>query len=126
MSAAVAPQKAEKLNVEQAGVNDQTYIKVVLTSHNVKLLESVCSSLVTKAVSLQRKVKGPIRLPTRKMSITTRRSPNGEGTNTWDKFEMRLHKRIVFVYAGTQFIKEVMEIFGDPAIDVVVTTNDTN
>ena len=33
-----------------------------------------------------------MRLPTKKLRITTRKSPCGEGTNTWDRFEMRIHK----------------------------------
>ena len=35
------------------------------------------------------KVKGPVRIPTKVLHITTRKSPCGEGTNTWDRFEMR-------------------------------------
>ncbi len=34
-------------------------------------------------------MKGPVRMPTKVLHITTRKSPCGEGTNTWDRFEMR-------------------------------------
>lgn len=35
------------------------------------------------------KVKGPVRMPTKILRITTRKAPCGEGTNTFDTFEMR-------------------------------------
>jgi hypothetical protein len=31
----------------------------------------------------------PISLPTKTLKITTRKSPCGEGTNTWDRFQVR-------------------------------------
>merc|ERR1711945_84352 len=118
MAQVAQPLKTEKLNKEESFFLESCHIKLSLTRQHVKKLESICDSLVQKAQTAQKKVKGPIRLPTKKMTITTRRSPNGEGTNTWDKFQMRLHKRVVYIYAPTVFIKEVMEIFGDPAVEV--------
>jgi ribosomal protein S10 len=53
------------------------------------LLAAVSADLVKGAKDKQLKVKGPVRLPTKTLRITTRKSPCGEGTNTWDRFEMR-------------------------------------
>jgi hypothetical protein len=50
---------------------------------------AVCSDLIRGAKDKQLKVKGPVRIPTKVLHITTRKSPCGEGTNTWDRFEMR-------------------------------------
>merc|ERR1712037_238070 len=41
------------------------------------------------------KVKGPIRQPTKTLRITTRKTPNGEGSKTWDRYQMRIHKRVI-------------------------------
>lgn len=41
------------------------------------------------------RVKGPVRLPTKNLKINTRKTPNGEGSKTWDFFEMRIHKRLI-------------------------------
>jgi ribosomal protein S10 len=30
-------------------------------------------------------IKGPVRLPTKTLKITTRKTPCGEGTNSWDR-----------------------------------------
>lgn len=52
-------------------------------------LAAVCADLIKGAKDKQLKVKGPVRMPTKVLRITTRKSPCGEGTNTWDRFEMR-------------------------------------
>ena len=50
---------------------------------------AVCADLIKGAKDKQLKVKGPVRMPTKTLRITTRKAPCGEGTNTWDSFEMR-------------------------------------
>ena len=52
-------------------------------------VRAVCADLVRGAKDKQLKSKGPVRLPTKRLLITTRKSPCGEGTNTWDRFELR-------------------------------------
>ncbi len=49
----------------------------------------MCADLIRGAKEKHLKVKGPVRMPTKVLHITTRKSPCGEGTNTWDRFEMR-------------------------------------
>ena len=55
----------------------------------VLMICAVCEILLQGAQEKRLKVKGPVRLPTKVLKITTRKSPCGEGTNTWDRFEMR-------------------------------------
>lgn len=70
-------------------------IRITLTSRKVASLEKVCSELIERAKTKDLRVKGPVRLPTKNLKITTRKSPAGEGSKTWDKFEMRIHKRLI-------------------------------
>jgi small subunit ribosomal protein S20e len=67
-------------------------IRITLTSRKVKELEKVCEDLIKGAKAKRLNHSGPVRLPTKVLRITTRKSPCGEGTNTWDRFEMRIHK----------------------------------
>merc|ERR1712008_457360 len=57
-------------------------IRITLTSGNVNSLEKVCSELVRGAKDKQLKVKGPVRMPTKILRITTRKTPCGEGSKT--------------------------------------------
>jgi ribosomal protein uS10 len=65
-------------------------IRITLSSQNVAALEKVCAELKRSAEdkSLKGKVKGPVRLPTKTLRITTRKTPCGEGSKTWDRYEM--------------------------------------
>ena len=42
-----------------------------------------------------KELKGPHPLPTKKMRVVTRKSPCGQGTNTYDKYELRIHRRVI-------------------------------
>ncbi|KAF3161842.1 40S ribosomal protein S20, variant 2 [Orbilia oligospora] len=70
-------------------------IRITLTSRKVKSLEKVCKELIERARSKDLRVKGPVRLPTKNLRISTRKTPNGEGSKTWDSYEMRIHKRLI-------------------------------
>lgn len=83
-------------NVAAAPVKQKTHkIRITLTSRKVQALEKVCRELIDRAKSKDLRVKGPVRLPSRTLQITTRKTPNGEGSKTWDRFEMRIHKRLI-------------------------------
>eukprot|EP00520_Triparma_pacifica_P002316 CAMPEP_0118653416 /NCGR_PEP_ID=MMETSP0785-20121206/11819_1 /TAXON_ID=91992 /ORGANISM="Bolidomonas pacifica, Strain CCMP 1866" /LENGTH=117 /DNA_ID=CAMNT_0006545957 /DNA_START=32 /DNA_END=385 /DNA_ORIENTATION=+ len=100
-------------------------IRITLTSRNVKNLEKVCSDLKRGAVDKKLKVSGPVRLPTKKLRITTRKAPSGEGTNTWDKFEMRIHKRLIDLHAAADVVKQITSISIEPGVEVEVTVVDS-
>ena len=64
-------------------------IRITLTSRKVASLEKVCTELIERAKSKELRVKGPVRLPTKNLKISTRKTPCGEGSKTWDMYEMR-------------------------------------
>ncbi|MBZ3889704.1 40S ribosomal protein S20 [Sciurus carolinensis] len=55
-------------------------IRITLTSRNVKSLEKVCADLIRGAKEKNLKVKGPVRMLTKTLRITTRKTPCGEGS----------------------------------------------
>merc|ERR1712054_638434 len=99
-------------------------IRITLTSRNVKNLEKVCSDLIRGAKEKRLKVKGPVRLPTKVLNITTRKSPCGEGTNTWDRFELRVHKRVIDLFSSADVVKQITSITIEPGVEVEVTIAD--
>ena len=58
-------------------------------------INQVCESITDIAQKTKVKIYGPIPLPTKKMKITTRKSPDGEGKASWDRYQMRIHKRLI-------------------------------
>ncbi|PFX25609.1 40S ribosomal protein S20 [Stylophora pistillata] len=82
-------------------------IRITLTSRNVKSLEKVCADLIRGAKDKKLKVKGPVRMPTKYLKITTRKTPCGEGSKTWDRFEMRIHKRLIDLHSPSEIVKQI-------------------
>jgi small subunit ribosomal protein S20e len=121
-------------------------IRITLTSRNVKSLEStflplclspeqtlppyrpsntnvrteVCQELIDRAKTKELRVKGPVRLPTKALKVTTRKTPCGEGSKTWDTFEMRIHKRLIDLNAPTEVVKQII-INIEAGVEVEVT-----
>jgi len=71
---------------EQAKIHK---IRITLTSRKVSSLEKVCQELIDRSKSKDLSVKGPVRMPTKNLKISTRKTPCGEGSKTWDMYEMR-------------------------------------
>ncbi|MCS7129949.1 MAG: 30S ribosomal protein S10, partial [Archaeoglobaceae archaeon] len=53
---------------------------------------------------------GPIPLPTKRLVVPTRKAPDGEGSNTWDHWEMRVHKRLIDIAADERTLRQIMRI----------------
>ncbi|KAK9028202.1 hypothetical protein V6N11_068013 [Hibiscus sabdariffa] len=100
-------------------------IRITLSSKNVKNLEKVCGDLVRGAKDKRLRVKGPARMPTKVLHITTRKSPCGEGTNTWDRFELRVHKRVIDLFSSLDVVKQITSITIEPGVEVEVTIADS-
>jgi len=100
-------------------------IRITLTSKNVKSLEKVCTDLVKGAKEKQLKVKGPVRLPTKILRITTRKTPCGEGSKTWDRFQMRIHKRVIDLHSPSEVVKDITSVSLEPGVEAEVTVADS-
>lgn len=81
----------------------------------------VCSELLGSAKKQKLKVKGPVRIPTKILRITTRKTPCGEGSKTWDRFQMRIHKRVIDLYSPSEIVKKITSISIEPGVEVEVT-----
>jgi len=79
------------------------------STHPVKL-DDVCEQVKKIAERTGVNISGPIPLPTKKLKVPVRKSPDGEGTATWDRWEMRIHKRLMEVDAEERAMKQVMRV----------------
>lgn len=97
-------------------------IRITLTSCNVKSLEKVGADLIRGAKGNNLKVKGPAGVPTKASRITTRKTLC-EGSNTWDLFQMRIHKQLTDLHSLSE-IKRTPSLSIEPGIEVAVTITD--
>jgi len=84
--------------------------RIKLTSTDTGKLEGVCDEIKDIAKRIGVKLIGPIPLPTKKLVVPTRRTPCGDGSDTWDRFEMRVHKRLIEIDARDRVMRSIMRI----------------
>ena len=86
------------------------FARVKLTSINIDRLGGVCDEILGIGKKSGVKIKGPIPLPTKKLNVVTRKSPCGNGTETYEKWEMRMHRRIIDLNADDKAIRQLMRL----------------
>ena len=84
--------------------------RIRLTSTDYRKLETVCTELRAIADKTGVKMTGPIPLPTKRLRVPVRKSPSGQGTATWDRWELRIHKRLIDLDAEERVMRRIMRI----------------
>ncbi|TKR65197.1 hypothetical protein L596_025636 [Steinernema carpocapsae] len=108
-------------------------VKPESTPHNIRItvwgdqlahIEECCADLKQSAKEYGVRMKGPVRCPTKVLRITTRKTPCGEGSKTWDRFQMRVHKRYLSLHTTVESLKEISCIVLHNDINIEVTIAD--
>ncbi len=84
--------------------------RIKLTSTNLENLAQVCEDIKSITERTGVKVKGPQPLPTKKLKVVTRKSPCGQGSHTFDRWEMRVHRRLIDLDADDRTMRQLMRL----------------
>jgi small subunit ribosomal protein S10 len=84
--------------------------RIKLIGKNPQELDEVCKQIIEIARSTGVEIRGPIPLPTRRLGITTRRTPCGDGSDTYEHWEMRIHKRMIDVAGDERTLRQIMRV----------------
>ena len=84
--------------------------RIKLASTDIEKINQICNDIKDIAQKTGVDLRGPIPLPTKKLKVSTRRGPDGRGTNTWERFEMRVHKRLIDLGADERTLRLVMRV----------------
>ena len=84
--------------------------RIRLTGTDYEKVETVCTSIREIAERAGVNLAGPIPLPTKRLIVPIRKSPDGEGTATWDRWQMRVHKRLIDLDADESALRQLMRI----------------
>ena len=83
---------------------------ISLHSLSYDIVDSVCEQIKTISDRTGVGMTGPIPLPPKKLKVPVRKSPDGEGSETWDRWEARLHKRLIYIDADERAMRQLMRI----------------
>ncbi|HDZ17261.1 MAG TPA: 30S ribosomal protein S10 [archaeon] len=84
--------------------------RIRLSSTQLDALKAVCESVNQICSTQGIKKMGPIPLPTKRLRVPVLKAPSGQGTATWAKFEMRIHKRLFEIITNERSMHLIMKI----------------
>jgi small subunit ribosomal protein S10 len=90
--------------------------RIKLTGRDPKELDSVCNEIKDIAEKTGVAVAGPIPLPTKRLKIPVMKTPCGDGMHrgggggNWERWELRIHKRILDVGANERVLRQITRI----------------
>ena len=99
-------------------------VRIKLSSIDIEALNPVIQSIKDLTTRSGVMMRGPIPLPTRRLKITTRKSPCGNGTATFDRFEMRVHRRIIDIPAEDRVLHPIMKLQIPRSVQIKIEMKD--
>ncbi|MBN1109817.1 MAG: 30S ribosomal protein S10 [Methanomassiliicoccales archaeon] len=84
--------------------------RISLSGTDPEKVDSVCTQIKQISIRTGVAIRGPIPLPTKRLQVPCRKSPDGEGSETWDRWEMRIHKRLIDLDADERALRQLMRI----------------
>jgi small subunit ribosomal protein S10 len=84
--------------------------RIKLASINIEKLNSIVGAIKDISTRNGVTIRGPVPLPTKKLKVTTRKSPCGNGKATFDRYEMRIHKRVIDMPSDERVLHSVMRL----------------
>jgi small subunit ribosomal protein S10 len=102
--------------------------RIKLMSSDPVKLNSVCGELRSITDKFGVAMHGPIPLPTKKLKVVTMKTPNGDGTGhgnaTWDRWEMRVHKRVIDISADERTLRQIMRVTIPDGVSISISLKD--
>jgi len=84
--------------------------RIKLVGKDPSELDSVCKQIVEIAKATGVELRGPIPLPTKRLKIATRRTPCGDGSDTYEHYEMRIRKRVIDIAGDERTLRQIMRV----------------
>lgn len=84
--------------------------RIKLVSSNIDAINKFIKEVRDISEKLGVNMKGPIALPTKKLKIKVRKSPDGEGKASWERYQMWIHKRLIEVTLNDRVLRMIMKI----------------
>ena len=94
-------------------------IKLVGTTNED--IDAIAKQIKSIAGTADIKMKGPVPLPTRILSRTTRKTPCGDGSHTYEKWEFRIHKRLLIIDGSEQALRQIMRIHVPDTVKIEIS-----
>ncbi|MCL5008412.1 MAG: 30S ribosomal protein S10 [Candidatus Marsarchaeota archaeon] len=97
--------------------------RIKLISRSKNDARDIARQIIDIAKTSGIKFSGPVPLPTRKLKISTRKTPCGDGSHTFEHWQMRIHKWLVQVDGSEQVLRQIMRIPVPDTVHIEIMLN---
>ncbi|HWG90040.1 MAG TPA: 30S ribosomal protein S10 [Candidatus Thermoplasmatota archaeon] len=94
--------------------------RISLAGTDPTKVDGVCSQIRTIAERTGVRIAGPIPLPTKNLIVPSRKSPCGNGSETYEKWTMRVHKRLIDIDADERALRQLMRIQVPDSVNIEI------
>jgi len=84
--------------------------RIKLVGDDINKINEFISEIKEVVEKLGVSMRGPIPMPTKKLKITTRKSPDGEGKASFERYQMRIHKRLIDVEINERVLRKIVKV----------------
>ncbi|KAI5190235.1 small subunit ribosomal protein S20e [Nematocida minor] len=113
-------EKDYEKEVEQTTEQNKQTLRITLVSRNKEEIERVAYAIYQLAKAEEPSNKGPVSAKNNRLEITTRRSPCGNGSNTYDKYSMIIRKKYIDLIASYDAFKTITSTVTSPEVFIQV------
>ena len=102
--------------------------RIKLSSTHKEKLNGICIEIKAISEKFGVALKGPVPLPTKKLRVRVLKTPCGDGTGhgnaTFDRWEMRVHKRLIDVSADDRTLRQIMRVVVPEEVNIEISLTD--
>lgn len=90
------------------------YARIKLAGKSYQKLDEICNMIKEIAEKYGVSIRGPIPMPTKTLKVVTMKTPCGDGTGhgnaTYDRWEMRIHKRVIDIGSNERALRQIVRL----------------
>jgi len=102
--------------------------RIKLSGRNPKQLDEISEEIIGIAKKFGVDYKGPIPLPTKILKVAPMKTPCGDGTGhgntTIDRWELRIHKRMIDLQADDRALRQVLRVAIPQGVHISIKLQD--
>jgi len=94
--------------------------RVKIRSTSQEKIDDLVEEIIDIGKEYDAEVSGPVPLPTKTLEIPTRKAPDGEGSETMERYEMHIHNRLVDIKESERALRQVMRVHVPEGVDIEI------
>ncbi|MBC5793143.1 MAG: 30S ribosomal protein S10 [Nanohaloarchaea archaeon] len=94
--------------------------RVKLRSTSQDKIDELADEIIEIGEEYEAEISGPVPLPTQTLRIPTRKAPDGEGSETIERYEMHVHNRLIDIKESERALRQVMRVHVPEGVDIEI------